>query len=108
MIFISAVDGWVTKAISISDLLCTNCTSNTRECLSVYHKCFPEKGIIPLSLIYINNDGDENAETSKTCTTVSPGCYWIAVFGLDVQGRMEYEPMTVEMVLVRGKLIRNT
>ena len=46
--------------------------------------------------MYTNKHDDD----SETCLAVSPGCYWVAVFGLDVNGRMENLPMSVNMVQI--------
>ena len=59
-----------------------------------------DESVLTLSVSYTNKwNGNQ---TSKACFAVFPECYWVAVFSIEDNDKMEEHAVLVKMLKVKG------
>ena len=84
-----------------SNQICVACNGSTPSCVSVYHMCLDDS--VPTLSIGYTSKTNIHQKVSKACFHVTSGCYWVAVFYLKDNDRMEEYPAMVKMIQVKSR-----
>ena len=78
-----------------SNMCCMQWPGSTPSCVAVYHMCLDDSAPT-LSIGYTSKTNNIHQKDSKACFHVTSGCYWVAVFYLKGNDRMEGYPSMIQ------------